>query len=80
MKEIIEQFLNDENSRELKIPMMGINKYIELFKEFGYQQDDFETNGWQVDFWLYLSNDNKKLRLSGDLFYSETWLISKEEI
>lgn len=31
-----------------------------LLEEFGYERDDMETNGWEMDFWIYMTRTDGK--------------------
>lgn len=80
MKEFIQTFLEDETKTEMNTPLLPLNRYKIVFEELGYQQEDFETNGWSCDFWLYLQKDDKKIVITGDLWYGETWVIRKDTV
>ena len=45
----------------------------------GKNNDDFETNGWQWDYWLTLTIDNKKYSISGDGYYGDTVYFSLDD-
>lgn len=52
----------------VKVPYIPINKYVEVFEKLG-TYDDFETNGWDVDFWLYFYINDIKYCLAGSWYY-----------
>lgn len=51
----------------------------ELTKTFGYEREDLDgdSNGWQVDFWYYYYKYNKRICLSGSLWYGN-FKLTKE--
>ena len=52
---------------EFDLSDKGINPYqLEtLLKEFGYETDDRDDNGWERDFWIYMSRKDTKHFISG---------------
>lgn len=81
MKELIEQFLNNDDIQELKIPMQPLNNYITIMKELGCEDmEQYETNGYSVDFWYLFKKNETKLTIYGNLWYSSEWSITKEKI
>ena len=74
----IEDFLNND-MRLLKIPRIPLSVYVEIFKNKGFTYE-FDSNGYQADFWVYFRKNNKTLILSGDLWYTESWTLTKEGI
>lgn len=52
LKQLIVDFINDANKSEIEIPMTQLSVIDKIFKELLFNQIDYETNGWQVDFWL----------------------------
>lgn len=38
-------------------------------QKYGYGKVDQETNGWDVDFWIYFKKDQAQLTLSGSWYY-----------
>jgi hypothetical protein len=50
--------------------MMPIDKCITILKANGFEvEEEWETNGWDVDFWIYLTKDNKRFLISGSWYY-----------
>lgn len=45
----------------------GINPYQlrTLLEEFGYEREDQEDNGWELDFWIYMRREDNKQFNSG---------------
>lgn len=52
----------ESNEYTLDLSDTNLNPYTltELMKEFGYveNKDKYTTNGWQLDFWIYLNKPN----------------------
>ena len=66
----IKQSIEDlKQERILDVYLDGLNpsKASELLKELGYEQVDFDTNGWEMDFWITFSKpgDEPNLVLAG---------------
>lgn len=62
----------DSSVVSMKVDMLPIDYYEDLFKESGYEIEDLEdnTNGWSVGFWYYFTREGKpKIMLSGSLWY-----------
>ena len=79
--ELITDFLNNDKD-SVNLPFLPINEYAITLSELGFSTlsnsgstnlmnngNDWETNGWQVDFWWTIFRDSKKYMLSGSLFY-----------
>lgn len=79
MKEEIEDFLNG-NDIQLKLVMTPISNVTEILEPLGYEEYEYDSNGWEVDFWQTYINENqgnKKIELSGSLFYGNFTLSKK---
>jgi len=89
LKILIPEFINsDETSMELEFKPM--NEYCELLSELGFSTkknnsinlmddgNEWDTNGWQVDFWWTIFREGKKYMLAGSMFYGDIKL-SKED-
>lgn len=37
--------------------------------EQGWVREEFESNGWQYDWWMVFTKDDKKIRFAGSAFY-----------
>lgn len=70
------EVLKTENS--VKVKMEPINDYAEAFEELGTYDSDWETNGWDVDFWISFTVQDQKYMLSGSWYYGG-YSISKDE-
>lgn len=75
-KENVEKLLNDE-IEELKIEYQPMQQIEDFFKRNFNVKDlkNIETNGWQIDFWIYFRIQNKILCLYGSWFYGNYRLI-----
>lgn len=61
-KPIIESYLRSSDSNiNLTNSGLNISKLKSLLKLFDYKETDFDSNGFQFDFWIYFSN------ISGEL-------------
>lgn len=50
--EQIESMDNDEFCLELSDTELRPYTLLELMKEFGYGDENFDDNGWELDFWI----------------------------
>ncbi len=59
----------DNSEFTLELSDTGLNPYTlcELMKKFGYKDEDMQTNGWQLDFWWPLHNEDSKTELTRNL-------------
>ena len=77
LKNIIENGIDSvisgaESSARLITARPGaVERYIQ--SKYGVRrEDDFETNGWEWDYWIYFIIDGTKYQLSGDGFYNNS--------
>ena len=78
----IVKFLESEESliefNQISWPLLK-----EVLEGFGYQEDSddcFDTNGWQIDFWVtYIKEDQQPLKISGSLWYGNIEIIKNEK-
>lgn len=78
MEELIRKVINGEE-RSVEIPRTEVGPLRDLIaKELGCNCHDveYETNGYQCDFWLNFSGE---YTLSGDLWYMTHFTFSKGE-
>lgn len=72
--------INDKKLNEsISLTPDSIDNYSIILKKHGWIfNNDFEMNGWQVDFWAYFEhkNYNYKLMLSGSLWHGN-WQLTK---
>lgn len=91
MKTIIQAFL-DEDKEVVSLELKPLNEYSKILSELGFntiQNDslnlcnsggnEWDTNGWQVDFWWKIHKDGIPYTLSGSLFYGDIKLSKDEE-
>lgn len=77
LKEVLNVFLNTSET-EISFNQIPWGLLEEVLSEFGYEQDpngDFETNGWQIDFWVDYIKNEIVLNISGSLWYGEIKII-----
>lgn len=92
LKQEVKEFINqlilhnyEEEDRcyvSLTLSKKGVSpsELGEMLESFGYEQDDFDTNGWEWDFWSNYSHDNlPQLRMSGTGFYFSLYLSGVSE-
>ena len=61
----------------VSVPYIPIEKYREVFEKLGTWDNEFDTNGWDVDFWIYFYINDIKYCLSESWFYG-VYSISKD--
>ena len=66
-----------ETENTIKVDYRPVNDYVNAFQELGTYDEDWETNGWEVDFWIYFEVNGTKYRFSGSWYYGG-YTISKE--
>ena len=88
LKDIIFEWLQTDRKTPLKIPFAELNLYANVLDELGFgtkrdgalnlmhNGNDWDTNGWQVDFWWTITRIDKKYILAGSLWYSKEWTLS----
>ena len=54
--------VNNEHRQGINLTNQGINpiQLKELLEQLGYEDDGYDSNGWQHDFWWNMSNSNYK--------------------
>ena len=78
LKESIEQVLK-EGGKE-KLPLVPLSEIADILEEYDveFDSDDFETNGWQVDWWQYFEYNDERYCIAGSIYYGD-YSISKED-
>lgn len=67
--ENLQEFLNG-GLDSISIPMMPVGEVANILSENGWEmQEDWETNGWDHDFWIYFEKDDKKIMFFGSWYY-----------
>ncbi len=77
----IKEFLNDSSRKTLNIGRPALLEVDEALKNEGYERvlgDVDCTNGWQVDFWYSYYKDGNCVMLSGSLWYSGDFTLTKK--
>lgn len=54
------------------------DKADQVLKSLGFQQEDFDSNGWRWDFWMNYSKDGSIYTLSGSGWYNNGLTFSKD--
>ncbi len=76
-RQIIEEFLNSSN-KELKLSMIPIDDVDNIMSELNFLDcGDFETNGWQCDFWKSYTNNKYIISFRGSLYYGN-FILEKQ--
>jgi hypothetical protein len=64
------KLLFDGKVDSVKIDCFCPSEAIKCLEELGAEEsDDFDTNGWQYDYWIKLEYNGKKYCLSGSGYY-----------
>jgi len=85
-EELNEELLEFFNSHANKIEFDQLSYAIlrEVLNELDFDiapDSEFDTNGWQYDFWVDYSNDEGKvLAISGSFYYGEIIIEKKENV
>lgn len=58
--EQVEHMSNEELGIDLSDKGINPHQLIYLLKEFGYERDRQEDNGWELDFWVYMRRKDGK--------------------
>lgn len=62
---------------------LGVGPYHikDIIKSFGYKEDSFSDNGWEMDYWFHLHPDHSfpPLCLSGTAIIHEMYLHGEDE-
>lgn len=74
----IENFIKSEET-ELLLGYTSPKEILDILKSLGYIFDnDMNTNGWQVDFWLKCTNaENKIIAFTGSWYYGNYKLVKE---
>lgn len=69
----IQSFLKDKEQTILNIETLPLEEFKTLMEgtfEYKEDSDQFDTNGWQTDFWMYFEKEGCQcLQLEGSLYY-----------
>lgn len=68
-KEILEKFFKGE---EVVFPLQPLYNIIKSLQEFGYSEDNTETNGGEMDYWItFIKPNHVPIVVSGCVFHDE---------
>ena len=61
----LEQTNLEDEPEQLELTFQGIGPYqlSKILEELGYEEDEdcpMDTNGWELDFWMYYNHPDKK--------------------
>lgn len=56
--EQVENMDNDEFTIDLSDTKLRPYTLLELLKKFGYDDAEFDDNGWELDYWINICNPN----------------------
>ncbi len=63
---------------KVKLPFKPLDTTRKDLEKLGFENtDEYESNGWQVDFWDKFILNNESYTLSGSLFYGN-YIIKKD--
>ena len=67
----IKEFIERKNYEEsLSLEIIPLSEYTNYLETLGFEVENQDTNGWQVDFWMYFKDKfNNKFLVDGSLFY-----------
>ncbi|HSE99857.1 MAG TPA: hypothetical protein VLA48_03090 [Nitrososphaeraceae archaeon] len=66
----IDKVLSGEITLAQSHTLISPHKVDEYLKSESCEQEDFDSNGWNWDFWMTYSKDDKKFTLSGGGWYN----------
>lgn len=52
---------NEELGLDLSDKGINPSQLVELLEEFGYEEQDRDDNGWELDFWIYMHRCDGKM-------------------
>jgi len=70
----VAQVMSDDYSEDIyNFKMQPIDSIIETLTKLGFEveKDKIDTNGWQVDFWMYCFKDGVKYLIDGSWYYGD---------
>lgn len=77
--EDINDFLSSPN-KSLKFDILSFKLLEEVLEKFEYEQDEktWDTNGWQVDFWVDFNHHTLvTLEISGCMYYGDITITKR---
>ena len=92
INKLVSEFLTNSEEYEVSLPLLPISEYAEILSELGFSTlsesdstnlmddgNDWDTNGWQVDFWWTIFRNKERFILRGSLFYGGITLCKEDE-
>lgn len=65
----IKEFIERKDYKEsLSLEIKPLSEYTNYLETLGFEVDNQDTNGWEVDFWITFEGE---LTLSGSLHYGD---------
>ncbi len=58
--------------------LISPDKADQVLKSLGFEQEDFDSNGWDWDFWMGYSKDGVEYTLGGSGWYNNGLSFSKK--
>ena len=63
--EQIEQMSNEELGIDFSGKGINPSQLVKLLNEFGYEEEDRDDNGWELDFWIHMRRQDGRTFDSG---------------
>lgn len=84
IKKIEDHYKNGDNPYNCFLNLTGteLNPYTlwKILEELGYEREDQEDNGWELDFWIYFTKqDARTLLIRGTGILCEFFLSGDDE-
>lgn len=73
------EHLKQKKIDDINLDELNPAKVEELLKELGYEQTDFDTNGWEMDFWITFKKPGEPNIIVGGCGYTFTLKLYLEE-
>ena len=67
----------ETDCEELDLTDCGVNPYQlkNFLKELGFEEYDWDRNGWEMDYWIYFRRNGFKIHISGTGIIHELKLV-----
>lgn len=69
VQKLIEDHVESGSMESLSLPVLPMGIYGEIFKDLGDDEQNIDTNGWQVDFWWELVLNSDPYTMAGSWWY-----------
>jgi hypothetical protein len=70
-KKEIEKVINGEVEFAQSKTLISPDEADKYLQSIGFEQEEFDSNGWDWDFWMGYSKDEKSYVLSGSGWYND---------